>query len=78
MSLADSFILAGAKRVIMTDWPIEAQATTALTSLFSKLVVDATFAKKISLAQSALRGDRSNVVYAHPMFWGGFRVIGYP
>lgn len=77
LSLADSFILAGAKRVVTTDWPIEAKATTALVNFFPDSA-DISFAKKLSLAQSALRNDRSNVIYAHPMFWGGFRVTGYP
>lgn len=76
--LADSFIHAGARRVLISDWDVEANATTKLTELISLEPKEHEFGKRLSAAQLRLRNESSAIIYAHPMFWGAFRIIGYP
>ncbi|MFT6907927.1 MAG: TPR repeat protein/CHAT domain-containing protein [Oleiphilaceae bacterium] len=78
VGLADSFIYAGAKRVVISDWDVEASATERLTSFISDTSEEFDFTLRLSHAQKAMRDDTSSIIYAHPMFWGAFRVIGYP
>lgn len=76
--LARAFFFAGARTLIVSHWSVDSEATTALmTSLFNVRAQDGgkSYAAALNLAMRELR-RLDGGKYAHPLFWGGFEVVG--
>ena len=70
--LAQAFIYAGSRNLIVSHWSIDANATSLLTTrFFQKTGVSQ--ADSLRQAQVAMMGDK---VYAHPFYWAFFSVVG--
>lgn len=76
--LARAFFFAGARTLIVSHWSVDSAATAQLmTSLFGIREQDreksyATALKEAMRKLRSLDGGK----YAHPLFWGGFEVVG--
>jgi CHAT domain-containing protein len=70
--LARDFIYAGARNIVVSQWPVEAAATS---SLMSRLFLSAASGQSDGLRQAelGLMNDKST---AHPYFWAGFSIVG--
>ena len=81
-SLLDSFLYAGAKRLLVSSWPVDVHATKELMNLIGQLSRSHKLTKSISIAPKELRRlagiENVPIEYSHPIFWGAFTVVGYP
>lgn len=72
--LTRAFFHAGARRLLVTHWPVESRATTDLMSAaFGAIGPSGGLAERIRQAQARLLADPAT---AHPFFWGAFALIG--
>jgi CHAT domain-containing protein len=77
--LAKAFFYAGTRTLLVSHWPVFSDATVELTTrTFAELalVPDEPRAVALQRASAALREDRSNYYFAHPMLWAPFIVVG--
>ena len=76
--LAKAFVHAGARTLFVSHWPVSSQATVALTSVLlgeaSRPGVGRAEAHR--RAMQAVRDDPATPLFAHPVFWAPFVVIG--
>lgn len=77
MSLARPFIVAGAKTVLASLWPVDSEATRELMVRFHRLRVTEQLPASIALrkAQQQMR-EHPSQNYQHPYFWAAFTCIG--
>jgi CHAT domain-containing protein len=76
--LARAFFFAGARALIVSHWSVDSAATTTLmTTLFNLRAQDSTktYSAALHLAMRELR-RLDGGKFAHPLFWGGFEVVG--
>lgn len=72
--LQRSFMLAGAKSVIMSLWKVSDNSTRELmTSFYSEWLKDPTGSKQQALREAQLKLRET---YKHPFFWGAFVMVG--
>jgi len=83
-----AFFYAGARALLVSNWPIHSQSATALiTDLFRRQAADASLTRAKALRQSMVAmidgGTYADPVtgealfaYAHPIFWVPFTLIG--
>jgi CHAT domain-containing protein len=84
--LGRAFFYAGARAILVSNWPVHSAATTDLMStLFGDLAADKTLTRSEALRQTKLAqinegGYRDNgkllFSYAHPIFWAPFSIVG--
>ena len=77
--LAKAFFFAGSRALLVSHWPVFSDATVKLTTrTFAELVKTPTLPRAVALqrASAALREDRSETYFAHPMLWAPFVVVG--
>jgi CHAT domain-containing protein len=85
--LARAFFYAGARSLLVSNWPVETSAATAITTgLFRRQAADPTLSRSQALRQSMLAlidgGTQVNndgkpaFAYAHPIFWAPFSLVG--
>lgn len=84
--LGRSFFYAGAKSILVSNWPVHSGATTELMSnMFSKLAADENLRRSEALRQtqvsmiedlSYMVNRKSAFSYAHPIFWAPFTLVG--
>jgi CHAT domain-containing protein/tetratricopeptide (TPR) repeat protein len=74
VGLSWAFLAAGAQTVVVSQWRVDAAATSALMDGFHARL------QKKALAPAALRGAALNVMkqdaYRHPFYWSGFASVG--
>ena len=76
VGLAWSFMVAGTRTVVVSQWKVESSSTTDLMTEFYKALKQNTASDKSqALRQAALKLRRS-ARFAHPFFWAGFVEIG--
>jgi len=74
--LAKAFFYAGARALLVSHWPVESNAATALTTnMFQTLKQNPLIGKAEALRQSMM-ALASNPRTAHPFFWAPFVVVG--
>ena len=73
--LAQSFLYAGAKNLILSHWPVEDRSTGILMSSFYNFWLNEKYepAEALKLAQIKVRNMPE---YSHPVFWAGFSYYG--
>ena len=77
--LARAFFYAGSRTLLVSHWPVFSNATVKLTTgTFESMAHDPSLPRAVALqhAMAALRDDRSEPYFAHPMFWAPFVVVG--
>ncbi len=72
--LAKAFLYAGARTLVVSNWSVESTATTALMkNMQIETAAGVGHAEALRQAELALM---NNPVYAHPLFWAPFVVVG--
>lgn len=76
--LARAFFYAGSRSILVSHWPVNSGASVELTTTAVQAVVDdPKLGKAEALERSMVRlMDSSNPLYAHPMMWAPFVVVG--
>jgi CHAT domain-containing protein len=85
--LGRAFFYAGARSLLVSNWPVETNSARLLTAdVFKRSVENATLTRAEALRQTMLwlldnAGQRDaagklEFTYAHPMFWAPFALIG--
>jgi CHAT domain-containing protein/tetratricopeptide (TPR) repeat protein len=77
--LARAFFYAGARAVMVSQWEVDSDAATLLTTGAFKALRDApdiSQAEALRRSAVALMDDASNPRYAHPTTWAPFQVVG--
>jgi CHAT domain-containing protein len=72
--IAKSFIIAGAKNVILALWSIEDKATSEfMTRLYSEILKGRSVREALSITKHGFTKSKN---YRHPYFWGPFVIYG--
>jgi CHAT domain-containing protein len=86
--LCRAFFYAGARALLVTNWPVETNSTKALTTdLFQRQAKNPSLTRAEALRQSMLflidtaghiNPESGKVLfsYAHPIFWAAFSIVG--
>lgn len=75
--LARSFFYAGARSLLVSHWPAEASASSALISTMVENLSDGMKrSDALQAAMTKVRNDPNNPHYSHPALWGAFVVVG--
>ena len=74
--LAKAFFVAGAKSVLVSNWPVETIATQKLVTRFIENISlnQASFAENLNLTMKELSKQKNN--NSHPIFWAPFVFVG--
>lgn len=80
--LSRGFLVAGARRVVASNWLVDDEAAATLVSLFASQIARShaklTPLDHASFLQRAQRTIRAESKWSHPGFWGTFVLIGPP
>lgn len=80
--LSRGFLVAGARRVVASNWLVDDEAAATLISLFTSQIARShgklTPLDHASFLQRAQRTVRAKSKWSHPGFWGTFVLIGPP
>jgi CHAT domain-containing protein len=71
--LARAFFYAGARSLLVSHWPVDADAST---HLMQSLFTDGKGVSRSKALMQAMRTLRSDPAFAHPAFWAPFVVVG--
>ena len=84
--LGRAFFYAGARALLVSNWPVHSAATAHLmTDLFKRQATDPTLARAEALRRTRLGmieggvntiGGKAVFSYAHPIFWAPFTLVG--
>ncbi len=85
--LGKAFFYAGARSLLVTNWPVETTSAKALTTgIFQAQSANPSLSRAEALQQTMLQvldkkvftNDRGQIVfsYAHPIFWAPFSLVG--
>ena len=79
--LGRAFFYAGAKALLVTNWPVETVSARLLTTdTFRRQSADATLSRARALQQASLglmqQSAGEAFSYAHPLFWAPYVVVG--
>ena len=77
--LARAFFYAGARALLVSQWAVDSDAATRLTtSTFDLLAKDPTLGRAEALRRAMLAyiGDTSNPNAAYPAYWAPFEIVG--
>jgi tetratricopeptide (TPR) repeat protein len=76
LGLGRAFLAAGATSLVMSLWPVEDNATNKLMQLFyQNLLKGESKVQALRAAQCSLL-HQTSLNFAHPYFWGAFRLVG--
>jgi len=72
--LAQAFLKAGARCLLVSHWPIDANATEVFASRFaSEMAAGCSLASALRAAEDHVRRQTQ---FSHPAFWSGFSIVG--
>ena len=74
LGLSRSFLVAGARTVIVSQWSVSDSATMELMVAFYKNYLQ--HGNKAIALQKAMQSVRSQPEYSHPRYWAAFVVVG--
>jgi CHAT domain-containing protein len=86
--LGRAFFYAGARALLVTNWPVETTSARALTTtMFKRQAADASLSRAEALRASMLSlldgpgyvdpaTGKVAFSYAHPIFWAPFSIVG--
>ena len=74
IGLSRSFLVAGARSVLVSQWSVSDQATADLMAAFYQGYIERD--DKAYALQNAMRMVRSKPEYVHPRYWASFVVVG--
>ena len=74
IGLSRSFLVAGARAVLVSQWSVSDQATAALMAAFYQGYIEKD--DKAYALKKAMQEVRSKPEYAHPRYWAAFVVVG--
>ena len=74
IGLSRSFLMAGARTVVVSLWSVDDEATRLLMEYFYKALFEGkTVPEALRAAQLELKGQAD---YKNPYYWAGFVVVG--
>ena len=72
--LAQAFLKAGARCLLVSHWPVDAEATELFASRFAaEMAASSSLVAALRAAEAHLRGQPR---YSQPAFWSGFSIVG--
>lgn len=77
--LAKAFFYAGSRALFVSHWPVVSDAAVKLTTAMFRAQADAPGIGKAEAHRRAIHAvmtDADNPMYAHPLFWAPFVVVG--
>jgi CHAT domain-containing protein len=74
--LANAFLYAGARALLVSHWRVSSEATTKLVAETVAAYAKAPHAGKAAALQAAMIATMQDPGYAHPYYWAPFSVIG--
>ncbi len=84
--LGRAFFYAGARAILVSNWPVNSGSTTDLMSrMFKSLATDKSLSRTEALRKTKLyqvrqggyrSGGKRAFSYAHPIFWAPFTIVG--
>lgn len=75
--LARAFVHAGARSLLLSQWPLDDRAAATITvDAVKRVARGADRAQALRAAQLAAMNKRETVRFAHPAFWAGFVLLG--
>jgi CHAT domain-containing protein len=85
IALPQAFLLSGIKSVVFSLWEINSISTSQFMSKFywelkykRQTNVNALREAKLASMKDTIKFSDQKISLAHPFFWAGFRLIGYP
>ena len=78
LGLTRAFLVAGARAVIATSWPVADRASSHLMVDFYSRAGDPIAALTAAQRAMLVRGRRDASGWSHPYFWAGYAVHGRP
>lgn len=77
--LAKAFFYAGSRALFVSHWPVASDAAVKLTTAMFRAQAQSPDIGKAEAHRRAIAtvmADRENPMYAHPLFWAPFVVVG--
>ncbi len=76
--LAKAFFFAGSRALLVSHWPVASDAAATLTTRMFASMAERPSQGRAKALQQAMLGlmDDGKPLYAHPMFWAPFVVVG--
>ncbi|WP_205194889.1 CHAT domain-containing protein [Burkholderia sp. Ax-1719] len=77
--LSRAFFAAGARSILVTQWAVESQSATEITTgVFRGYADDASLSKSDALARTErdMASGKDGELYRHPYFWGAYVLTG--
>ncbi len=76
--LAKAFFYAGSRALLVSHWPVESRAAATLTTRMFTSMAERPSQGRAKALQRAMLGlmEDGKTLYAHPMFWAPFVVVG--
>ena len=74
--LAKAFFYAGARALLVSHWPVQSDAATALTTRMFQTIKDNPLVGRAEALRQSMMALATNPQTAHPFFWAPFVVVG--
>jgi CHAT domain-containing protein len=74
--LAKAFFYAGARALLVSHWPVQSAAATALTTNMFQAIKDNPLIGRAEALRQSMMEMAANPKTAHPFFWAPFVVVG--
>lgn len=74
VGLSTSFLTSGAKSIIVSHWSISVKATQQLREEIFKSAIKPSIRSYTEALNYGRKQSRKNQNFAHPFFWGAFKV----
>ncbi len=74
--LAQAFLYAGAKSLVVSHWPVDSVATRTLMIRFSELWLLDGMSRSTALQKAMIEIQQQNPQWRHPYYWAPFVVVG--
>jgi len=76
LSMARSFLLAGAQSVISAQWPVDDQAGSSINTDFYKRLIKGDTKPGALRKSQLIYLEEATPSFSHPYYWAGYQVLG--
>ena len=74
--LAQSFLQAGARSLLISHWPVDVEATEQMAQSLAQSITTFDWGLSAALGEAGRVVSRQGGLFLHPAFWAGFSVVG--